>query len=53
MSDLRKEISTEEVDCGKSITTRYFDADGNLVRQDIEIVVDPEKLPKLGAEVNF
>lgn len=51
--ELRKEVTTSEVECGKSIVTKYFDADGKLVRQDTEIVVDPEKLPKLGAEVKW
>lgn len=50
---LRKEITKQEVDCGQSIITKYFDSENKLVRQDCEIVVDPDKLPKLGAEVNF
>jgi|KBSMisStaDraftv2_1062788.scaffolds.fasta_scaffold15503_3 hypothetical protein len=51
MSDLKTEVTTEEIDCGKAITTKTFDADGNLVSQGVEIIVDPAKLPKMGAEV--
>ncbi len=49
-AELRKEVITEPVSCGTSITTRYFAADGELVRQDVEIQADPAKIPGLGAE---
>ncbi len=39
-SALRKEQIIEDVPCGKSVTTKFFAQDGELVRQDIEIQAD-------------
>ncbi len=48
-AELRKETIREAVSCGTSITTRYFAADGELVRQDVEIQADPAKIPGFAA----
>ena len=48
---LEKKISITDVDCGKCITTTYFDGN-TLVRQDVEIVVDAQFLTKLMAGDN-
>ncbi len=45
-SALRKEQIIEDVPCGKSVTTKFFAQDGELVRQDIEIQA---RLEMLGA----
>ena len=50
---IRKQVTESEVECGKAIVTEYFDAANTVVRRDTEIVVDPEKLPKVGAEIKF
>jgi hypothetical protein len=52
-SSLRIEKEEKEIDCGKAVITRYFDEENKLVRQDCEIIVDPLKLPKLGAKVQW
>lgn len=36
---VRKDDLVEEIPCGESITTRYYDEQGNIVRQDVEIRV--------------
>lgn len=45
--DWLKEIVREEIPCGSSITTRYTDAAGTLMRQDVEIIVT--KGPTIGS----
>lgn len=42
--ELRKEEVREKVPCGDCITTRFFDAEGNLVRQDVRIEVSKAAL---------
>lgn len=37
--DWTKEEIREDVPCGTAITTRYTDAAGKLMRQDVEIIV--------------
>jgi hypothetical protein len=44
----RMEQLSAPVDCGEARITRYFDERNVMVRQDVEIIVDPEKLPKMG-----
>jgi hypothetical protein len=34
---VRKDELVEDMPCGESVTTRYYDADGKIVRQDVEI----------------
>jgi hypothetical protein len=41
---LRKEEMREKVPCGTCITTTFYAADGELVRRDIAIEVDPNLL---------
>ncbi len=50
---MRTEETIQDVECGKAKTTRYFDEDNKLVRQDVEIIVDPDKVPGLRGIVNF
>lgn len=47
----RTEVTDEPVPCGTCRTTRYFDAAGTVIRQDIEILVDPDKVPGLSGIV--
>jgi hypothetical protein len=49
---IRIEVTEKEVGCGKAIITEYIDFE-QVVRRDTEIIVDPDKLPKIGAEVNL
>lgn len=37
---LEKRESREKVPCGDCISTKYFDASGEMVREDIRIEVD-------------
>jgi hypothetical protein len=46
-TDLRKQETSEPVPCGTCITTTFFASDGEMVRQDIKVVVDPDKVPGL------
>ncbi len=48
---VRKEEEIKEIDCGESVTTRYYDAEGKIVRQDIEIRVT--KGLNIGSEVKW
>jgi hypothetical protein len=48
-----EEIIIEDVECGKSKTTKKFDDAGVLIRQDVEIIVDPDKVPGLRGLVNL
>jgi hypothetical protein len=41
---LRMAKSKKTVPCGTCITTQYFDMSGDLVRQDIEVIVDKAAL---------
>lgn len=45
--DWRKEEIREDIPCGTSVTTRYTDASGTVMRQDVEIIVT--KGPYLGS----
>lgn len=50
-SDLTRKVIEEPVPCGTCRTTQYFAADGELVRQDVEIAVDPKLIPGMLGEV--
>ena len=43
---IEKEIT--EIDCGKCVKTSYFNADGVMVRSDVNIEVSEEFLAKSG-----
>lgn len=43
-----KQVSTTDVDCGKSVVTEYFSPDGNLVRRDTDIQVSEEFMRRNG-----
>ena len=45
---LRKDIITEDVPCGKCVTTSFYSEDGELVRRDIEIQADLASLGMAG-----
>lgn len=44
---MKEEIEIQDVNCGKAKITRTFDDENVLVRQDVEIIVDPDKVPSL------
>jgi hypothetical protein len=46
---LEKQVSDEPVPCGRCITTSYF-LDGELVRRDVEVQVDPRKIMGMGSQ---
>jgi hypothetical protein len=48
-----EEIIIEDVECGKSKITKKFDDAGVLIRQDVEIIVDPDKVPGLRGLANL
>ena len=41
---LFKDEVVEEVPCGKCVRSRYFDSEGDLVREDVEIKVNKAAL---------
>jgi hypothetical protein len=53
LDQYEKKVTSHGVECGTAVITEYIDADGKVVRRDTNIIVDPEKLPKLGAKVNL
>ena len=50
VANLRREVVENPIPCGTRRVTSYFDESGKVVRQDVEIIVDPELIPKLIAE---
>lgn len=43
--DWRKEEIREDIPCGTSVTTRYMDASGTVMRQDVEIIITKQPIP--------
>lgn len=43
--DWRKEEIREDIPCGYSVTTRYTDANGMVMRQDVAIFVTKQPIP--------
>ena len=45
MNETKEQLISEEIrekiPCGESVTTRYL-KDGEIVRQDVKIIVDPK-----------
>jgi hypothetical protein len=46
-------ITRQEVDCGVAEITEYLDSEGKVIRRDTNIIVDYEKLPKMGAKTQW